>query len=212
MVKNLLIIGASGFGRGVLQWIKDINKIEKKWNVIGFLDDNLNALDGYECDYKVVGRISDCIPKKTDNFVIAIADPVVKERIVNEMEEKGANFVSIIHPTAIIGDFNQFGRGVVIYPYTKVNVNTKVGNFVSLLTSDIGHDVTIKDFSTIAGLCSINGHVVIGNKVFVGSHVVVAPGKNIGDNAYVGNGSVVISNVQENYHVFGNPARRIVTI
>ena len=210
MVKDLLIVGASGFGRGLLQWVKDINKIEKKWNIIGFLDDNLNALDGYECDYKVVGKISDWLPKKTDNFVIAIADPAVKERIVNELEKKGANFVSIIHPTAIVGDFTQLGRGVVIYPYTKVNVNTKVGNFVSLLTSDIGHDVIIKDFSTVAGLCSINGHVVIGNKVFIGSHVVIAPGKIIGDNAYVGNGSVVISDVQENYHVFGNPARRIV--
>ncbi len=209
MTKDLLIIGASGFGREVLQWVKDVNKIEKRWNVLGFLDDNLNALDGYECDYQVVGKIQGWNPKDNEHFVIAIANPEVKENIVNSLENKGAKFVSVIHPTALIGDFNKIGRGVVIYPYAKITVNAKVGNFVSLLGSNIGHDAIVGDYSTICGLCNINGHVSVGTKVFVGSHVVIAPGKKIGDNAFVGNGSVVITNIKANSHVFGNPAKRI---
>lgn len=208
-MKDLIIIGASGFGREVLQWVKDINKKEKQWNVLGFIDDNLNALDGYECDCKVIGRIQDWNPKVNENFVIAIANPSIKERVVNEIEAKGASFVSIIHPTALIGEFNQIGKGIVVYPYARINVNTKIGNFVSLLSSTIGHDAEIGDFSTVCGACSVNGHVLVGKKVFVGSHVVVAPGKKIGDNAFVGNGSVVISNIKANTHVFGNPAKKI---
>ena len=50
-MKDLIIIGASGFGREVLQIVKDINKAVMTWNIRGFLDDNLNALDDYECDY-----------------------------------------------------------------------------------------------------------------------------------------------------------------
>ena len=209
MVKDLLIIGASGFGRELLQWVKDINKLKNTWNILGFLDDNLKALEGYACDYTVVGKIQDWEPKESEHFVIAIADPVIKERIVNSLEEKGANFVSIIHPTALIGEFNEIGRGVVIYPYADITVNARIGDFVSLLGSKIGHDVVIGNFTTVCGSCGINGHAVLGDKVFIGSHVVVAPGKKVGDGAYVGNGSVVISNIRSGYKVFGNPAKRI---
>lgn len=209
MTQDLLIIGASGFGREVLQWVKDINKIEKQWNVLGFLDDNLNALNGYECDFKVIGTIKNWTPKENEHFVIAIANPSIKEQIVTEMEAKGANFVSIIHPTALIGEFNHIGRGVVVYPYADITVNVKVGNFVSLLGAKIGHDAAIGDFTTICGHCGINGHSAIGNKVFIGSHVVVAPGKKVGDGAFIGNGSVVVTNIKSGYKVFGNPAKRI---
>ena len=208
-MKDLIILGASGFGREVLQWVKDINKKEKQWNVLGFLDDNLKALDGYECDCRVIGRIQDWNPKVNENFVIAIANPSIKEHIVNEMEAKGAKFVSIIHPTALIGEFNEIGRGTVIYPYAKITVNTKIGDFVSLLGSNIGHDAVVGDFTTICGQCGINGHVSIGNSVFIGSHVVIAPGKKVNDNAYIGNGSVVITNIRQGYKVFGNPAKRL---
>lgn len=47
-MKNLIIIGAGGCGRELLQWVKDINKVKKLWNIKGFLDDDLNALSGKE--------------------------------------------------------------------------------------------------------------------------------------------------------------------
>lgn len=209
MQVDLLIIGASGFGREVLQWVKDINKIEKRWNILGFLDDDLNALEGYECDYRIVGRIKDWVPKESEHFVIAIADPEIKERIVNEMETKGAKFVSIIHPTAFIGEYNRIGKGVIVYPYAKITVNVRLGNFVTLLGSSIGHDAVVGDYSTICGNCGLNGHVQLGKKVFLGSHVAIAPGKKVGDGAYVGIGSVVVTNITEGYRVFGNPAKRL---
>ena len=49
-MKDLIIVGAGGFGRELLQWIKDINRIERKWNIAGFIDDNVEALKNYKCD------------------------------------------------------------------------------------------------------------------------------------------------------------------
>ena len=40
-MNNLIIVGAGGFGRELLQWAKDINKVEKKWIIKGFIDDTL---------------------------------------------------------------------------------------------------------------------------------------------------------------------------
>ena len=118
-MKDLLIVGAGGFGREILQWVKDINKAEKIWNILGFLDDKTSALCDIECDYKIIGAIKTWIPQKNEHFVIAIANPSTKEMITKNLEGRGAKFVSIIHPTAIISEFSKLGRGVVVYPYKK---------------------------------------------------------------------------------------------
>lgn len=208
-MKDLYIIGAGGFGREVLQWCKDINTVNHKWDIKGFLDDNLEALNGYDCDYKIVGTIRGWSPNENEVFAMAVANPLTKEKIVKMFLTKNATFESIIHPTAIIGQFNKIGQGVVIYPYAKVTVNVFVGDFVSILGSNLGHDAHIGDYSTICGMVSVNGHVTIGKRVFVGSHSIISPDKRIGDDAFVGSGSVVISNVKARQKVFGNPARGI---
>ena len=56
-MKDLIIVGASGFGRELVQWVEDINKETREWNILGFIDDNPNALDGYLCDYSIIGDI-----------------------------------------------------------------------------------------------------------------------------------------------------------
>ena len=79
-MKNLYIVGASGCGREVLNIIKDIHTLQGiQWNVMGFLDDNLQALEGVECDYKVVGTIQDYVPQENDVLALGIANPQIKE-------------------------------------------------------------------------------------------------------------------------------------
>jgi sugar O-acyltransferase (sialic acid O-acetyltransferase NeuD family) len=205
---NLIIVGAGGFGRELLQWIKDINKVHDTWRILGFIDDNLNALDNYKCDYKVIGSIKDWKPNN-EYYACAIANPDVKMKVVTMLKAKGAKFASIIHPMAYIGDFNKIGEGFIAYPNAGVNVNVKIGDFVTLLGSGVGHDAVIGDYTTISSYCDITGGVKIGKKVFIGSHVTIVPNRIIGDEAYIGAGSVVIGNVKEKTKVFGNPARKI---
>jgi acetyltransferase-like isoleucine patch superfamily enzyme len=49
--------------------------------------------------------------------------------------------------------------------------------------------------------------VKIGNEVLLGSRASIIPGKQVGDRAVVGAGSVVVANVPADVTVFGNPAR-----
>lgn len=208
-MKNLIIVGASGFGREVLQYVKHYNKIKAEWKIKGFIDDNLIALDNYTCDYKIIDTIKDYQVQENDFFVIAIAIPSVKKVIVENLKIRGAKFASIIHPTAIIGDFCQMGEGLIVTPNAKISPNVNIGNFVTLLGSGVGHDAKISDFCTITGNCSINGYVQLGEGAFIGSNTCIAPGKKVGEWAYVGMGSMVISNIKPNTKVMGNPAKRI---
>lgn len=208
-MKDIVIIGAGGFGREVLQWIKDINKVKPTWNIVGFLDDNLNALDGFVCDYKVVGTIQDWQPKESERFVMAVANPKTKQVIAENMKAKGAIFTSLIHPTAQISDISQIGEGLVMYPNSVITVNTRIGDFVSFLSSGMGHDGEIGDYSTISSYCDITGGVKLGKRVFLGSHVTIIPQRKIGDDVYIAAGSVVVTNIKDGTRVFGNPAKKM---
>ena len=117
---KIYIVGAGGFGRELLQWIRDINSVKPTWEIGGFLDNRLDALEGIECDYSVVGRNSDWIPREGEVFAMAIATPKDKELRVKELKEKGAYFPPIIHPTATVTPFSHYGEGLIMFPYAKI--------------------------------------------------------------------------------------------
>lgn len=210
-MKKLIIVGASGFGRELLQWCKDIQNTKRnEWVINGFLDDDLAALDGYECDYKVIGTIDEWQPEEDQVFALAIADPKTKETVVSKLEYRGAQFVPIIHPDARIGNFNKIGKGLVLYPNARITVNVTVGDFVTILdNTSVGHDATIGDFTTISASCGINGHVQVGKFSYFGCNSSTIPNIKIGDECHIGVGSIVVNNIKQGSHVFGNPAKRI---
>ena len=208
-MKDLIIVGAGGFGRELLQWIKDINAVKSTWNIKGFIDDNENALDGKACDYKVIGTISNWIPSDNEVFALAIADPRTKELVVTKLKERDAQFVDVIHPKAEICEFSEHGEGIVMYPYSSLNPNSKTGNFVTLLSTGIPHDAVVEDFATISSFCGLTRGVHIGKRAFLADHVCILPERHVGDDAYVGMGSVVIRSVDTGKKVFGNPAKII---
>lgn len=209
-MKDLYIVGAGGCGREVLQIIKDIQRIQgQQWNIRGFLDDTEAPLAGKECDLGVVGTIVDYVPKENDVLVMGIASPEAKRRLVPMLLDRGAVFERIIHPYASLGNFNSIGIGAVIYSGFGMTVNVHVGDFVTLLSCGLGHDVQVGNYSTISSWCNIMGGVKIGEGVFMGGNCAVAPHAVIEDDAYVGVGSVVLRKVRAGKRVFGNPAREM---
>lgn len=206
-MKKIIIVGAGGFGRELLQWIKDINDKTPTWDILGFIDDNPNALDGYEIDYGVIGSIKDWMPKEDEEFALAFGSPELKRKIVSILKEKGAKFATVIHPTALLSEFAHYGEGFIMFPYSKLSCNSSVGDFVTLLSTPIGHDNEIGDYTVISGGCNIVRNVKIGKDVFVAAGVAIAQDVTIGDGAYLGLASVVIKDVNSGATVFGNPAR-----
>jgi len=207
-MKELIIVGAGGFGRELLQWAKDINKVNNRWLIKGFIDDDINAINGYKCSHNVIGTIKGWVPSKKEVFACAIANPKTKEQIITDLKAKGALFTDLIHPTALIGEHNMIGEALIMYPYARITTNTIIGDYVTLLSSVVGHDAQIGDYTTISSHCGINGKVKLGKRVFLGSHATIIPEKNIGDDAYIAAGSVVFNNVKQERKVMGNPAKK----
>lgn len=209
-MQNIYIIGAGGYSREIYERIiSAINEDRKVLNVLGLLDDNPNALDGKKIELEIVGSIREHHIDTKAAYVMGIANPAIKEKIADDFLSRGAKFISAIHPDAIVCDSAKIGMGLVAYPAAVIGPDNMIGNFVTLLGSSLGHDVHIGDYSTISGQCGVTGYVEIGKRAFLGSHASILPGKKVGDDAYVGIGSVVVRNVKAGTKVFGNPAKRV---
>lgn len=207
-MKDIIIVGAGGFGREAVDIINAINKVKLTWKIKGFIDDNLHALDNIRCKYSIIGTISEWVPSDDETFVIGVASPTTKEKIVGKLIEKGAKFTTLIHPAAQISEQAIIGNGCIIGGHSGIGDCAQIGDFVNVAGSMIGQDSVIGDFSTTTGFANIVS-AKLGKGVMVGSHAVILNNIKVGDYAVVGVGSIVVKNIKAGSKVFGYPAKTI---
>jgi sugar O-acyltransferase (sialic acid O-acetyltransferase NeuD family) len=206
---KIAIVGAGGAGREMYSWMMHANAHAKNYQVIGFIDDNKDALLDYDYPIKVMSSVQDYVPGD-ECLVVSIAAPATRQKIVYELKKKRAKFYTFIHPSVIIGANSKVGEGCVICPGVIISCDTELEEFVMLNTnSTIGHDSHIGQYTTVNGKVEITGNNQVGELVFFGVGARIIPSRKIGDRAIVGAGSVVIRNVKPDTTVFGNPAKAL---
>jgi sugar O-acyltransferase (sialic acid O-acetyltransferase NeuD family) len=211
-MKRLIIIGAGGFGREVLSYCLGMEARAKEWEIAGFLDDNPQALDGYNYDWPIIGNIHDYIPRDDELFVMGIALPTRQKIAVSQdFLDKGAEFLTLVYRTAGMSLNAKLGRGCILAPWSGVSCDAMVGDFVLINAyASVGHDAIIENYCTISSYASIAGNVRLGEGVSVGIHGCILPGIEVGDFAVVAAGSVVVKNVKPGTTVMGVPAKKIL--
>ena len=198
-MKDIVIIGAGGFGREVKTIIDTLNKDHKVYNFLGYYDDGIEKgkiINGFP----VLGTLEELNRLKTNlSVVLGIGDPTVKSKIVASLSNNLLNFPTIIHPSVLISDDEvTIGHGCVICAGTIITCNIKIGNFVTLnLMCTVGHDTTINDFSAFMPSVNISGEVLIDEKVYVGTGAKIINQLTIGKNTIVGAGAVVSRSLPE---------------
>jgi sugar O-acyltransferase (sialic acid O-acetyltransferase NeuD family) len=212
--QRILIVGAGGFGREVLQWARDAWP-ESEDRIAGFLSTEPNALEGFDCNHSVLGSPDAYRPAPGDRFLLAIGIPYVRRRVTESLLAHGAEFLTLIHPTAIVSASASIGPGSILCPYSIASDSCRVGPFVIMnYHSSLGHDASAGDFSVLSPYATLGGHAHVEDDVFLGLHASVGPGKTVGARSKVSANSCVLATAPADSIVYGVPgriARRVET-
>jgi sugar O-acyltransferase (sialic acid O-acetyltransferase NeuD family) len=197
-------LGAGNQARETLSFYKDLGKFE---NVKGLIEQK-SAKEGTYIDGKKVIDSSVVDDFESDVCFIGAMGSPLRKRWIIELESKGFDFDTLIHPSAIMNDFVEIGKGCIIAPRVTLTRNIIIGKHsIVNIGCNISHDCKIKDFVTVCPGVNLGGNVKIGEGCWIGIGVTVSNGASIGEGSLVGAGAVVVNNVPDNCLAVGIPAK-----
>lgn len=211
-MKDLIIFGASGFGREVAWAVERINKVSPSWNLLGFMDDADDIQNIRINGYKVLGKTADIGNYPDAYFVVAVGASRIREKIVSNMKavNPSIRFGKVIDPSVEMSDLVTIGEGTIICAHTIITVNITIGSHVIInLDCTIGHDAVLQDFVTLYPSVNVSGITRIGHSVELGTGMQIIQGKTVGDYSIIGAGSVVVKNIPAKCTAVGIPAKPI---
>ena len=212
-MKNIIIVCAGGYALEVYSVINEINRLKKlygkepAYNLLGFINDIPDALEGKNVSVGILGTIKDWQPTDNEVYAMGLADSKSKVKVAELLKARGAKFETLVAPWSAVADLVEMGEGCFVTAY-QINAGVKLGNFVNVNGSMIDVGAEIGDYSTTTGFTNI-GNSKIGKRVFIGSHAVVDDGVTVGDDAFISVGTVVTKDVEPGVKLFGNPAQKV---
>ncbi|MDO7253942.1 hypothetical protein [Helicobacter cappadocius] len=210
-MKNIIFIGAGGFGSECYQYLLDVMNIDKNIFFKGFLSTS-NDLAPYGLQKYFLGHYDDYDFEENDYLVIAIGSPIARYRLYHHFKSKGLKFYNLISPKAFITHTNNIGECNVIAPFSTLGINTIIGH-ANLIGpySLIGHDCRIGDFNFVSSYVSFGGGASIGNLNFLAHKATLTPKTLVQNNCTISANSVVSKKLRDNSIALGNPAETIGT-
>ncbi len=201
VLKKLVIIGASGHGKV----IADI-ALKNGYQQIVFLDDDENRK---ECaGFSVVGKVSDVDEYQDWDFIVAIGNPKIRNKIFDEIAKY--SLVSLIHPNSVVSRRVKIGKGNVIMAGAVINSDVVIGDGCIINTcSSVDHDCVIGSFAHVSVGVHIAGTVSIGESTWIGAGATVSNNIKICDNCVIGAGAVVVRDISESGTYIGVPAKKL---
>ena len=217
--RELVIIGAGGFGAIVASVVRDINASAianahlATWDIVGYADASAAKRGTQHEGYHVHGSIEETghvFKGRELWFFSAIGENWARGKVAEAAEKLGWKAATLIHPTASLSPRVEVGPGTYIGPLAVVSVNTKIGiHAIVDMHVSIGHDAVLKDFCAVYPGARISGCCHIGEYALVGSNATLLPGTVVGDRAVIGASSLASSCVEADTTVLGVPGRII---
>lgn len=164
--------------------------------------------------YQILGSFDDMFDRdgvQGKSFVLSMGDNKIRSELASKILKGGGLLPSLIHPAAVISRFASIAQqAVYIFPFTFVQSDAVVGNNTILLSHvNISHNTSVGENCFVAGGTMVGAYVDIGDNVFIGQHATIVSKKvsKIGDDSFIGAGSLVLKDVASGTVVYGVPAK-----
>ncbi len=205
--RRIVIVGAGGFGREVLQWARE-SWPDHTSRIGGFLSDDPHRLDGFSTGLGILGTVGDYRPQRGDYLLLGIGVPYSRRRVAEQLRGVEAGFLTLVHPLAVVAATADVGQGSIVCPFAVVSDSAKLGHCVLVnYSASLGHDATAGDYAVLSPYATLGGGARIDEEVFLGLHASVGPAIRIGPRSKVSANSCALVSAPENSLVFGVPGR-----
>ena len=215
MSKRIVILGAGGNSRDIVDLLLDINDAsgELKYDPLGYLDDDPEKLGTELGGYAILGPLSRAIEFADCHFINSINGTKLmsqKPAIIAGTRIPLDRFETVVHPTASVSRMARLGCGSVVFQNVSICSNAQVGNHVTILPNTVvAHDCVVEDECYLTPSVSLSGYVHVARAAYLGNNSTVMCRVRIGEEAIVGMGSVVLCDVPPGATVAGVPAKII---
>ena len=209
-MKHLVIIGAGGMGRTIYSNALESVGYGETFDIKGFIDDDLNALEGYPNYPPIIGTIKNYQPQTDDVFVSSIGG-AARRPCMEEIIARGGEFLQLVHKMARIYTNAQLGKGNFIGAYTVIGNDAVVGDYNMIQSyTVIGHDAHIGSWNRIDTHVTCVGGTIVEDDVNIHTGAVISHNVKVESGAHVGACSFVIKKVKAGTTVMGNPAKKLM--
>lgn len=202
----IYILGCGGMARETLDIYSVLGRFDE---VAGFIEEDCQRVDSSIYGKPIMGAsVIDTLPANSI-FIGAMGSPK-KKRWIEEIESRGFDFDTLVHPSVIIGDLVNIGKGCIICPGVILTCNVGIGKqSIININAAINHDCTIGNFVTVGPGANIAGNVTIGDECWIGIGVTIVDRVAVGKGAYIGAGAVITEDIPENVLAVGVPAKPV---
>lgn len=186
MSEKLLLVGAGGFGRVVLEHaIKEYD--------CAFVDDGVDVGTIVQT-VPVIGKLSDIelLFRDYKKLIVVIGNNSLRERVYKEAADIGYEFPNIIVPSAYLSPYATIGSGCVILNNAVVQNGAVLGDGVILNPgAEAHHDSCIGNNVLIYANTVIRSLTHVGDRAWIGCNVSIGTGVTVPMDARVEDGTVV---------------------
>lgn len=200
-MKNLILIGAGGYAKSVLDSI-DYNN----YHMVGFIDEFKK--EDEHLGYPIIAHSLEEIKDRNKYvYFISVGNNKNRLRWYEMINKYDLEIINIIDSTAIISPMAIIGKGCFVGKMVVINSKSIIGNNCIINTKAlIEHGCILENHVNMSTNSVINGDVVVGEGSFIGSSSVTIGQLKIGKWSTIGAGAVVVKSVDSNVTVVGVPA------